>query len=145
MARFVLAASLALIAACAEPIPLPPPGQVTGTWGGDNAGLIATDTTAHVHIGCTLGDTRGPIVPEATGRFDVTGTYDVDAYPVARGITHPARFSGAVIGRIMVLTVVLTDTTRQLGPVVLTSGVEPRMGPCPICRAPGHVAARRVR
>ena len=26
-----------------------------GTWGGENAGAIVSDTIAHVHIGCTLG------------------------------------------------------------------------------------------
>jgi hypothetical protein len=31
---------------------------IEGTWGGENAGLIAFDTTAHVHIGCTAGDTK---------------------------------------------------------------------------------------
>ena|SRR5437899_2815182 len=143
MTRFLCAASLALLAACAATGPFPPPGQLTGTWGGDNAGLIATDTSAHVHIGCTLGDTKTPIVPDASGHFDVTGSYDVDAFPVARGIIHPARFTGIVIARTLILTVVLTDTTRQLGPVVLTFGADPRMGPCPICRKPGEMAARR--
>ena len=33
-------------------------GPIQGTWGGENAGLIAFDTTAHVHIGCTAGDTK---------------------------------------------------------------------------------------
>jgi hypothetical protein len=109
---------------------------ITGTWGGDDAGLIATDTSAHVHIGCTLGDTRGAIVTDENGRFDVTGMYDVDAYPVARDIWHPARFTGQVIGQTMVLTVTLTDTGRVLGPVTLTYGKEPEMRMCPICRVP---------
>src|SRR5204863_7658794 len=30
-------------------------GQIKGTWGGVNAGLMASDTTARVHIGCTAG------------------------------------------------------------------------------------------
>jgi hypothetical protein len=34
----------------------------------------------------------------------------------------------------MTLTVELTDTTRTFGPVTVTYGIEPRMGPCPICR-----------
>jgi len=34
----------------------------------------------------------------------------------------------------MTLTVTLTDTAVTLGPVQLTLGKEPRMGPCPICR-----------
>ena len=33
-------------------------GQLLGTWGGNNAVLMALDTTAHVHIGCTAGDTK---------------------------------------------------------------------------------------
>jgi len=110
--------------------------DITGTWGGENAGLIASDTIAHVHIGCTLGETKGPIVLDADGRFEVSGTYNVDAYPVDRGIVHPARFSGQIVGRSMILTVTLTDTARTLGPVTLTFGKEPKMGPCPICRSP---------
>lgn len=125
-----------LVAAGCRSLPLPGPGQIAGTWGGDNAGLIATDSTAHVHIGCTLGDTKDAIHPDASGRFDVAGTYNVDAYPISRGITHPARFTGVIAGTTMILTVTLSDTTRQLGPVTLTYDVEPRMGPCPICRVP---------
>ncbi len=112
--------------------------DVTGTWGGNDAGLIATDTSAHVHIGCTLGDTKGRIVVEADGRFTIAGTFNVDAFPIDRGITHPAQFSGQIVGNSMTLTVVLTDTGRQLGPVVLIFGKEPTMGPCPICRVPGE-------
>ena len=119
------------------------PSEVVGTWGGDNSGLIAGDTSAHVHIGCTLGDTRGTIRPDANGRFDVDGTYNVDAYPVDRGITHPARFTGTVAGKTMTLTVTLTDTARTLGPVKLVYGKEPRMGPCPICRRGTRSAASR--
>lgn len=112
--------------------------DVTGTWGGDDAGLIATDTSAHVHIGCTLGDTKGRIVVDLDGHFSISGTYNVDAYPVDRGILHPALFSGLITGRSMSLTVVLTDTHQQLGPVTLTLGKEPKMGVCPICRKPGE-------
>jgi hypothetical protein len=117
--------------------------EVAGTWGGDNAGLIVTDTDVHVHIGCTLGDAVGPIHPDANGRFEATGTYNVDAYPVDRGITHPATFSGQVVGQTMTLTVSLTDTARVLGPVTLIYGKEPKMGPCPICRVPKGMKAAR--
>jgi len=124
-------ALLACSAATSTPIT-----QVAGTWGGDNAGLIVSDTDVHVHIGCTLGDAVGPIHPDADGRFEATGTYNVDAYPIDRGITHPARFTGQIIEQTMTLTVSLTDTGRLLGPVTLTYGKEPKMGPCPICRVP---------
>lgn len=135
MARIPIALALAAALACNGRL-ITPVTEIVGTWGGDNAGLIVTDSTAHIHIGCTLGDADGPIHPDAQGRFEASGTYNVDAYPIDRGILHPARFTGQVVGRRMTLTVVLTDTTRQLGPVTLTYGKEPRMGPCPICRMP---------
>lgn len=113
-----------------------PVTEVTGTWGGDDAGLVVTEGDVHVHIGCTLGDADGPVHPDDEGRFDVTGRYNVDAHPVDIGVYHPARFHGQVRGRLMSLTVTLTDTTLQLGPVLLVYGEEPEMGPCPICREP---------
>src|SRR2546425_964620 len=94
-------------------------GPIQGTWGGENAGLIAFDTTAHVHIGCTAGDTKQAIVTDAQGRFDTPGRYNITLYPVARGPDHPARFTGSTDGHMMTLTVTLTDTTVTLGPVRL--------------------------
>ncbi len=135
MVRIAFVLPLIAVLACHSG-PAAPITDIAGTWGGDNAGLIATDSSAHVHIGCTLGDTRGAIRPDANGHFDATGTYNVDAYPIDRGIVHPARFTGQIAGRSMTLTVALTDTARQLGPVTLEYGKEPRMGPCPICRKP---------
>ena len=113
-----------------------PPADLVGTWGGDNAGMIVSANDIHVHIGCTLGDAKAPIQTDANGQFQVEGTYNVDAYPVNRGITHPAVFSGRITGQTMVLTVTLSDITRVLGPVTLIYGKEPKMGPCPICRVP---------
>lgn len=139
--RLFIVAALATALAC-QSAPGDPITDVAGTWGGENAGLIASDTPAHVHIGCTLGETHGPIRPDLDGRFEISGTYNVDAYPVDRGITHPARFSGQIVGRSMTLTVTLTDTARTLGPVTLIYGKEPKMGPCPICRAPSGVRPR---
>src|SRR5678810_901191 len=127
-----------IIAVACYSSPSGPVGAISGTWGGDNAGLIATDSSAHVHIGCTLGDTNTQIRPDSYGRFDVTGKYNVDAYPVDRGILHPARFTGSIDGNELTLTVTLTDTGAQYGPVTLTRGKEPKMGPCPICRKPGE-------
>ena len=128
---------LAVLLGCINSAPFPPGGTVTGTWGGSNAGLIADDTSAHVHIGCTSGDVHQPIVPDLSGRFNVPGEHNISAYPVGPGIFHPARFIGVITGRTMALTVTLTDTAVTLGPVSLTFDKEPVMGPCPICRVKG--------
>jgi hypothetical protein len=129
---------LAALAACNAPISMAPGPIAAGTWGGENAGLIATDSSAHVHIACTLGDTKQPLVADQQGRFDVTGLYNITAYPVYRGPDRPARFFGWTDGHVMSLTVALTDTAVTLGPVELMLGKQPRMGPCPICRQPGQ-------
>ena len=130
----ILAALLLVATLSCEDRLAAPVTEVRGTWGGENAGLVVSDDAAHVHIGCTLGDTNAPILPDAEGRFEVTGRYNVDAHPVDLGVFHPARFHGTVAGGIMTLRVTLTDTGQELGPVVLVFGREPRMGPCPICR-----------
>ena len=109
-------------------------GVVHGTWGGENAGLIADDSSAHVHIGCTYGRIHQAIVPDAQGRFDVAGEQNITAHPVDLGILHPARFTGRIENGRLSLTVTLTDTTVTLGPVQLAYGKEPRMQQCPICR-----------
>ena len=117
--------------------------DLTGTWGGENAALIADDTSAHIHIGCTYGDVHQRIVPDTDGKFDVPGEHDITAYPVDRGIYHPARYRGQITGRTMTLTIQLTDTSVTLGPVLLTFDKTPRMGPCPICRSPNARRALR--
>ena len=135
MTRILLVPSIFAIIACSAATSTRIT-DVVGTWGGDNAGLIVNYKDVHVHIGCTVGDAVGPIRTDADGKFEATGTYNVDAYPVNRGGLHPATFSGQVVGQTMTLTVSLTDTARVLGPVTLIYGKEPRMGPCPICRVP---------
>jgi len=106
---------------------------LVGTWGGDEAGMIVGESEAHVHIGCTLGDIAGAIPVSPGGAFDVEGTYNVDAFPVDRGIRHPARFRGLTDGLRLTLFVQLLDTGQSFGPVALSRGVTPRMANCPIC------------
>src|SRR5450759_2517540 len=56
-----------------------------GTWGGDNAGMLVSDTAMHLNVGCTYGDVSGRITVAADGSFDVAGSYMLRAYPVAFG------------------------------------------------------------
>jgi hypothetical protein len=88
--------------------------------------VIVADTTAHVHIGCTFGDFPLPVTLDSGGRFEAAGSYLLRAYPVAVGPTLPARFTGALAGVTLTLSVA----------VDVTYGKEPRLGPCPICRKP---------
>ena len=108
-----------------------------GTWGGENAGLQADDTSAHIHIGCTYGNIHQPIVISSGSSFEIPGDYVLRAYPVYVGPVLPATFYGTVSGRAMTLSVAVSDTVADtvahLGPVKVTLGADPKMGPCPIC------------
>jgi len=146
-AALALLAGATLLAATCDHDPVyPPAGErlAVGTWGGENAGVIVDDTVAHVHIGCTLGSFPGPVRLDADGRFSVAGSYTLRAFPVHIGPAHPAQFSGSVANGRLTLTVAVNDTVEKklvvLGPVVVTFGREPRMGPCPICRKPSELS-----
>ena len=145
--RTLLAGLLLLVAAvavlsCASTAPVVPADSLIplGTYGGDSGGMIVGDTALHLHIGCTLGDVSGRVPVDAQGRFDVAGSYMLRAYPITVGPTVPARFTGSIDGDRIVVTATIDDTvghaTVVRGPVSLRVGVEPKLGPCPICRRP---------
>jgi hypothetical protein len=141
-ARLFLGVMGLLITSCTGASLLPPPGDelAAGTWGGDNAGVIVTDSVTHVHVGCTFGDIPGNVTFDADGRFTVDGSYVLRAYPIMVGPTLPAQFSGRVAGRRLTIAIAVNDTVEKrvvaLGPVTVVYGRTPSMGPCPICRAP---------
>lgn len=140
--RAWLALVVVLLTSCVESSVLPPSNAqlALGTWGGDNSGVIVTDSAAHVHVGCTFGDMPGNIQLDATGRFTIDGSYVLRAYPVQVGPPLPAQFSGRVTGRTLTLAIAVNDTVQKkvvaLGPITVVYGRQPQMGPCPICRAP---------
>lgn len=137
----VVVASIAAIVACSSSNSGPslPPfdgALAIGTWGGDSAGMIVGDTAMHIHVACTYGDVSGR-VPVTNGRFDVSGSYMLRAFPIAIGPTVPARFVGELNGANATVTITVNDTVKHqtvvLGPVSVTYGRDPRLMPCPIC------------
>ena len=119
-----------------------PAGSVlaSGTYGGTDAGLIVADTAFHLHVGCTYGDYSGKAALDRDGNFSVAGSYMLRAYPIVVGPSVPAQFTGHVSGASVTITAVVNDTVQHTivtkGPVVVTLGTNPQMGPCPICRDP---------
>ena len=129
--------------ACATRETLNPPAGThlaLGTWGGEGAGVIATDSLTHIHIGCTFGDVIGRVVLDGDGRFNVSGSYMLRAFPIAVGPSVPAQFSGRVEGSTLTLIVAVNDTVEKklvaLGPVSVRFDQQPKLGPCPICAVP---------
>lgn len=144
-----LIALVAAIPGCGDPAFDPAPGGrlAVGTWGGQDAGVIVTDSGAHVHIGCTLGDVPVAVVVGEDGRFALDGSYVLRAFPIQFGPSLPARFDGRVRGRRLTLTVAVDDTVLDemvtLGPVSVEYGRTPDLGPCPICTVPGRRSTAR--
>jgi hypothetical protein len=124
-----------------------PDELAVGTWGGDNVGLVADESVTHVHVGCTYGDFPARIELDDDLRFSVPGEYLLRAYPVALGPPMPAQLAGVLRGNDLTLTVAVNDTIERklvvLGPVTVTFGRDPRMGPCPICERPGDRSESR--
>lgn len=136
----VPAVSVVLLVGCSGVgVNLPPfNGELAvGTWGGDGAGMIVSDTSMHLHVGCTYGDVSGRVAV-ASGAFDVSGSYMLRAYPITVGPTVPARFTGTVTGNVVTITATVDDTVQHQtvvkGPVIVRLGQAPQLGPCPICR-----------
>ncbi len=141
LAGIAIVAAGLLTATCSDGVLSPSNDQLAlGTWGGDNAGVIATDSVTHVHVGCTFGDMPGGIHLDQNGRFTVDGSYVLRAYPVMVGPSLPAQFSGRVSGRTLTLAIAVNDTVEKklvaLGPITVIYGRSPSMGPCPICLVP---------
>ena len=137
-----LALASLLLGACSGSSLLPPSDGLLaiGTWGGDNSGVIVTDSAVHVHVACTFGDMPGRVPLDGNGRFVTDGSYVLRAYPVQIGPSLPAQFSGRVTGGTLTLAIAVNDTVERkviaLGPITVVYGREPQMGPCPICRTP---------
>jgi hypothetical protein len=139
--RLLFLLAVPVLACSSSPTVGPVDGELAlGTWGGDSAGMIVSDTALHLHVGCTFGDVSGRVHVNADGSFEVVGNYTLHAYPILVGPTDPARFTGKVSGATATVTAIIDDTAQHQtvvhGPVVVSLGVTPRLGPCPICARP---------
>jgi len=139
--RLLLLLALPAVACSSSPTIGPLDGELPlGTWGGDSSGMIVSDTALHLHVGCTFGDVSGRVHVNADGSFEAVGNYTLHAYPILVGPTDPARFTGKVVGATATVTAIIDDTAQHQtvvhGPVIVSLGVTPRLGPCPICARP---------
>jgi hypothetical protein len=118
--------------------PIGPPIRLlpTGSWGSpqssglDNRLLTVTSAGATFRSECSNGVIGEAIVLDVTGRFDVLGTYQIQAGPV--GPPRPARYLGFAVGETLALTIILIEDSQTFGPFTLTFGQVPQIGGCPI-------------
>lgn len=102
-------------------------GELQGEWGGEHIRLVVTEAGAKAEFDCAVGVIEEPIRPDAGGRFEAHGVFMYerggpsrrDDPPLPR---HPALYRGETDGKAMTLTVVLTESKKEMGPFALALG-----------------------
>ncbi len=122
----------ALLSGC-DGTPLDPSGALVGSWGGDGFGLEISADSASAVFTCAYGTLEAPIVLDSDRGFTTLGAYVREVGPAA--LRSPASYRGRLIGSLLELSVVVTDTigsagTYMVGPFVGTRGGTPRVFYC---------------
>ena len=134
LARCLCAASVAIAALTCDRSPSGPSPLPAGSWGGDHIALTINATATHIEFDCAHGEIPTALAVDARNEFDVPGTFVREhGGPIREGEpadSHPARYAGSVTGRMMVLTVRLTDGTEPIGTYALSRDAPGRVVKC---------------
>ena len=140
VSRLSLALVLALASCSSAPVSpgaFGPPASdrlQTGSWGGEHIALTVTGAGGHLEFDCASGDITQPLVVDDLGRLDAGGVFVQEhAGPIRVGEEpdrKPARYSGHLTGKTLILTVTLVDSNESIGSFTLTYAAEPRIRKC---------------
>jgi len=108
--------------------------DLIGKWGGEHIGMVVSDSSVTLEYDCAHGTIDEPIIPDADGKFEVSGVHVFEhGGPIRIDETpdeHPALYKGLIVGKEMTLILVLTDTDTEIDAFSLTRGVEPLIYKC---------------
>ncbi len=105
----------------------------TGMWGGERVRLQVTEAGATIEYDCGHGSIDQPLVADANGKFDLTGTHVKERPGPQRegeSNSHPASYTGQINGDKLTLNVTLKDTKERIGTFTLTRGRGVRIVKC---------------
>jgi hypothetical protein len=89
-----------------------------GRWTGEGVCLSVSTDGCDLVAGCGHGQFPLPILP-AEGRFEIQGTYRIEAGPISINPPPPAMFSGVLRGRTLTLGVTPSDPALRPASYVL--------------------------
>ena len=96
-----------------------PNRTVEGQWGGVSVSIIVTPVGGTVVYDCAHGDLTAPLVLDASGSFDVPGTFIRERGGPVRDNdvpdVRPVRYTGRISGVTMSLTVTRSDSAITVG------------------------------
>ncbi len=108
------------------------PPSVQGIWGGARIGLTITAYGAAVEYDCAAGSIDQVFAPDASGHFDLIGTWWFTPPVVFENWQpdkRPARYLGVLEGKVITLTVVRLDDGMTLS-YRLVQGTDPDIRRC---------------
>jgi len=127
--RWMGPALLGLLLACGTEAP-DPTEIPAGVWAGRDARATVDASGTQFAFRCAAGSAPPPLTLDSSGRFDLPGSYELQAGPEPYR-REPARFRGKVRGQAMTLEVRLGDGSLAWGPGELVlGGPEPQLMPC---------------
>ncbi len=98
--------------------------EVVGKWGGTQASMTLEPSGGTLSYQCGAGTIDSAWSLASGGRFTASGRHYFGGGPLPPEgrPPHPARYTGQIEGRVLTLTVVLTDLGQTLGPFRLIRG-----------------------
>ena len=98
-----------------------------GSWGGQSASLVLERGGGVLGYSCGSGTMDATWTVSADGHLTGTGQHFFGGGPLPSGgrPPHPATYAGNIDGRVLVLTVTLTDLKQTLGPFTMVRGGPP--------------------
>lgn len=104
------------------------------TWGGEHILIRFVEGKARVEFDCAHGTITDPLETNAEGRFDLNGTYVREGPGPTRlnapRVSLPARYSGAIKGDEVSLSVILKNDSQEIGTFILKRGSEGLVRKC---------------
>ena len=134
-ARYAAFVAVCVLSGCAMgAIPTQPDATVkAGQWGGPHISMSVAAASTEIEFDCGRATVPGSIEIDRDGNFVATGTFLQDrpgpttpAGPAQR----PMRLSGTVKGDDMQVSIVLTDSSEDVGSFTLTFDTTPRLVKC---------------
>ena len=127
------ASAVVLLSTACSGTPIAPSLIVTGIWGGDHVTFTVGDSSNHLEFDCAHGDIPG-VLSVNRGELAASGTFVREHGGPVRVDepldSHPALYSGTVIGSTMQLAIRLTDSGDVIGSFSLVRGTSGRVVKC---------------
>jgi hypothetical protein len=102
-----------------------------GEWGGEHIGLVVTNSDVFFLFDCAGGHVAGPLRLDATGAFDVTGTFTGGGNAFgADHSAHPARYVGHADATTITVKMMRLDTVDAGATATAVLGAAPQVVAC---------------